>query len=73
MDEESRQGSYSMYCIGTVQYSELPLYQQSGALIDALLHWRPKAPTLPGRLEKRASLGAPEWTVGEPTSGHDSE
>jgi len=32
--------------------SELPLYQQSGALIDALLHWRPKAPTLPGRLEE---------------------
>ena len=32
--------------------SELPLYQQSGALVDALLAWRPEARTVPGRLEE---------------------
>ena len=32
--------------------SELPLYQQAGALVDALLQWEPTSPTLPGRLEE---------------------
>ena len=32
--------------------SEVPLYQQSGALVDALLAWKPASPTLPGRLEE---------------------
>lgn len=32
--------------------SEVPLYQQSGALVDELLAWRPAAPSLPGRLEE---------------------
>ena len=31
---------------------QVPLYQQSGALVDELLAWRPAAPTLPGRLEE---------------------
>ena len=31
---------------------QVPLYQQSGALVDELLKWRPTAPTLPGRLEE---------------------
>ena len=32
--------------------SELALYQQSGALVDALLAWRPTSPSLAGRLEE---------------------
>ena len=32
--------------------SELPLYQQAGALIDAPLAWCPTSETLPGRLEE---------------------
>ena len=32
--------------------SETPLYQQAGALVDALLAWRPVGPTLPARLEE---------------------
>jgi len=32
--------------------SELPLYQQAGALVDALLAWRPATATMPGRLEE---------------------
>ena len=32
--------------------SEQPLYQQSGALVRALLEWKPAAATLPGRLEE---------------------
>ena len=32
--------------------SELPLYQQAGALVDVLLAWRPTASTMPGRLEE---------------------
>ena len=32
--------------------SELPLYQQAGALVDALLAWRPASGTLPGRIEE---------------------
>ena len=32
--------------------SEVPLYQQSGALVDDLLAWRPTSPSLPGRLEE---------------------
>ena len=32
--------------------SELPLYQQAGALVDALLKWKPTSASLPGRLEE---------------------
>ena len=32
--------------------SELPLYQQAGALVDALLAWKPAASTMPGRVEE---------------------
>lgn len=32
--------------------SELPLYQQAGALIEVLLHWQPAGATLPARLEE---------------------
>jgi hypothetical protein len=32
--------------------SELPLYQQAGALVDALLTWSPSSPSLPGRIEE---------------------
>ena len=32
--------------------SEVPLYQQAGALVDALLAWRPETRTIPGRLEE---------------------
>ena len=29
-----------------------PLYQQAGALVDALLSWQPKTSSIPGRLEE---------------------
>ena len=32
--------------------SETPLYQQAGALVDALLAWKPTSATIPGRLEE---------------------
>ena len=32
--------------------SELPLYQQSSALVEALRRWKPSAPSLAGRLEQ---------------------
>ena len=32
--------------------SEVPLYQQAGALVGALLRWQPAARTLPGRFEE---------------------
>ena len=32
--------------------SELPLYLQSGELVDALRDWKPSRETLPGRLEE---------------------
>ena len=32
--------------------SELPLYQQAGALIQFLLHWKPVTDSLPGRVEE---------------------
>lgn len=32
--------------------SETPLYQQAGALVDALLAWTPSGRTLPGRIEE---------------------
>ena len=32
--------------------SELPLYQQAGELVKALLAWQPTANSLPGRLEE---------------------
>mmetsp|Transcript_51326 Transcript_51326/g.133346 ORF Transcript_51326/g.133346 Transcript_51326/m.133346 type:complete len:521 (-) Transcript_51326:501-2063(-) len=32
--------------------SELPLYQQAGALVKVLKEWKPAAPSLPGRLEE---------------------
>ena len=32
--------------------SELPLYQQAGALVDALLAWSPESGSVPGRLEE---------------------
>jgi hypothetical protein len=32
--------------------SEIPLYQQAGALVQALLDWKPKAATMPGRIEE---------------------
>jgi len=32
--------------------SEVPLYQQAGALVDALLAWRPQSDSVPGRLEE---------------------
>ena len=32
--------------------SELPLYQQAGALVDALRAWQPRTRTVPGRVEE---------------------
>jgi len=32
--------------------SEIPLYQQAGALVSALLEWQPRARSIPGRLEE---------------------
>ena len=32
--------------------SETPLYQQAGALVEALRAWRPSSASLPGRLEE---------------------
>ena len=32
--------------------SEIPLFQQTGALVDALMAWSPRTLTLPGRFEE---------------------
>ena len=32
--------------------SEVPLYQQAGELVKALLRWEPTSSTLPGRIEE---------------------